>query len=141
MTPFFDFHEDDGGAVSYGTVTCIYYLTKDNMINGGDLEFKIIKNINKIDIESNMLVIFTGDLTTTCCVSASMLFSTGTASSNCICGTLRVQNDICSTTSICASNIIASSNLCSSNFFEVFSLSVLIYSIFKLSFFLFLLIF
>ena len=63
MTPFFDFHEDDGGAVSYGTVTCIYYLTKDNMINGGDLEFKIIKNINKIDIESNMLVIFTGDLT------------------------------------------------------------------------------
>ena len=57
--------------------------------------------------------IFTGDLTTTCCVSASILCSTGTASNNCICGTLRVQNDICSTTSICASNIIASSNICS----------------------------
>ncbi len=58
--PFFDFHEDDGGNVSYKTVTCIYYLMKSNTINGGDLEFKNDKIIN---IESNMLVIFNGNLT------------------------------------------------------------------------------
>jgi hypothetical protein len=58
--PFFDFHEDDGGAVYYNTITCIYYLEKDNTIEGGDLEFK---KYNIIKIESNMLVIFNGNLT------------------------------------------------------------------------------
>ncbi len=58
--PFFDFHEDDGGAVIYNTVTCIYYLEKDNTIEGGDLEFK---KYYIIKIESNMLVIFNGNLT------------------------------------------------------------------------------
>ena len=56
---FFDFHKDDGGAVSYKTVTCIYYLKKDNTIQGGDLE---IKNETIINIESNMLVIFNGNI-------------------------------------------------------------------------------
>ena len=36
--PFTDFHEDDYGAVSYNTVTCIYYLIKNDTIEGGDLE-------------------------------------------------------------------------------------------------------
>jgi len=58
--PFFDFHEDDGGVVPFNTVTCIYYLEKDNTIEGGDLEFKKYKIIN---IDSNMLVIFNGNLT------------------------------------------------------------------------------
>ncbi len=58
--PFFDFHEDDYGVVSFNTVTCIYYLEKDNTIEGGDLEFKKHKIIN---IKSNMLVIFSGNLT------------------------------------------------------------------------------
>lgn len=57
--PFFGFHQDDGGAVSYKTVTCIYYLTKDNTIEGGDLEFQ---NKKVIDVNSNMLVIFNGNL-------------------------------------------------------------------------------
>jgi hypothetical protein len=59
-TPFFNFRQDDGGAVHYDTVTCIYYLIKDNTIEGGDLEFE---KYNVINIESNMLVIFNGNLT------------------------------------------------------------------------------
>ncbi len=58
--PFFDFHEDDGGVTSFKTVTCIYYLEKDNTIEGGNLE---IKNETIINIDSNMLVIFNGNLT------------------------------------------------------------------------------
>ncbi len=58
-TPFFNFHQDDGGAVHYNTVTCIYYLIKDKTIEGGDLEFE---KYNVINIESNMLVIFNGKL-------------------------------------------------------------------------------
>jgi adenylate kinase family enzyme len=57
--PFFGFHQDDGGAVPYKTVTCIYYLTKNDTIEGGDLEFK---NKKVIDIKQNMLVIFNGNL-------------------------------------------------------------------------------
>jgi hypothetical protein len=57
---FFDFHKDDYGAVSFKTVTCIYYLTKNDTIEGGDLE---IKNQTIINIEPNMLVIFNGNLT------------------------------------------------------------------------------
>ncbi len=60
--PFFDFHQDDHGIVSYNTVTCIYYLTKDNTIEGGDLEFKdkIVEKV--IEVKQNMLVIFNGNL-------------------------------------------------------------------------------
>ena len=43
----------------YNTVTCIYYLIKDNTIEGGDLEFE---KYDVINIESNMLVIFNGNL-------------------------------------------------------------------------------
>jgi hypothetical protein len=57
--PFTDFHQDDYGAVSFKTVTCIYYLEKDSSIEGGDLE---IKNETIINIDSNMLVIFNGNL-------------------------------------------------------------------------------
>ncbi len=60
IKPFFDFHQDDHGAVNYKTITCIYYLQKDITINGGDLEFKKHGIIN---IKSNMLVIFSGHLT------------------------------------------------------------------------------
>jgi hypothetical protein len=48
------------GSVPFNTVTCIYYLEKDNTIEGGDLEFKKYKIIK---VESNMLVIFNGNLT------------------------------------------------------------------------------
>jgi hypothetical protein len=58
--PFADFHEDDEGAVYYKTVTCIYYLTKSDTVIGGDLEFK---NERIINIDSNMLVVFNGNLT------------------------------------------------------------------------------
>ncbi len=57
--PLFDYHCDDYGIVSYKTVTCIYYLTKNNTIEGGDLEFK---NQTIINVESNMMIIFNGDL-------------------------------------------------------------------------------
>jgi len=59
--PFTDFHEDDYGAVSYNTVTCIYYLIKNDTIEGGDLEFKN-KDKGIIKIDPNMLVIFNGNL-------------------------------------------------------------------------------
>ena len=58
--PFFDFHEDDYGGVNYKTVTCIYYLRKDETIVGGDLEFMFESTIK---IEPNMLVIFNGNKT------------------------------------------------------------------------------
>jgi hypothetical protein len=58
--PFADFHEDDEAAVNYKTVTCIYYLTKSDTVTGGDLEFK---NEKIITIDSNMLVVFNGNLT------------------------------------------------------------------------------
>ncbi len=57
---FFNFHKDDRGAVQYNTITCIYYLQKDETINGGDLEFK---KEGTISIKSNMLVMFSGNLT------------------------------------------------------------------------------
>jgi len=59
LEPFFDFHKDDNGGVSFNTVTCIYYLVKDISIKGGDLEFE---NDRTIKIVSNMLVIFDGNL-------------------------------------------------------------------------------
>ena len=38
----------------YNTVTCIYYLIKDNTIEGGDLEFEKYNVINILEIKHIM---------------------------------------------------------------------------------------
>ena len=62
----FGLHQDDFGVISEKVVTIIWYLRKDDTINGGDLHYSYtdcsIEKTNLLNITDNMTVMFTGNL-------------------------------------------------------------------------------
>lgn len=58
----FDWHTDDDGAMTGFVYTVLFYLRKDITVNGGDLDYKIQKNIYTHTVESGDIVQFRGDV-------------------------------------------------------------------------------
>jgi hypothetical protein len=55
-------HEDDYGPVGYEVYTIIYYVRKDITVKGGNLKYKIGKNIFEHHVNNGDVLIFSGDL-------------------------------------------------------------------------------
>jgi hypothetical protein len=62
----FALHQDDYGATRDKVVTIIWYLRKDDTINGGNLHYSStdcnLKDTQLLNITNNMIVMFTGNL-------------------------------------------------------------------------------
>ena len=58
----FDWHIDDDGAMSGCVYTVLFYLRKDLTVKGGDLDYKIQKNIHTHKVKSGDIVHFRGDV-------------------------------------------------------------------------------
>ena len=58
----FDWHKDDFAATSWPVQTCIFYLRKDNTIDGGNLEYKIGGEKYTHKVETGDLLQFQGDI-------------------------------------------------------------------------------
>ena len=76
LSSWLTIHEDDYGGVNYKVETCIFYLRKDEIIEGGNLIYlentSPIKKFmcftinetdeKKLEVKENMIVIMNGDL-------------------------------------------------------------------------------
>lgn len=57
----FDWHIDDDGAISGRVYSILFYLRKDITVKGGDLDYKIQKNIYTHNVKPGDIIQFRGD--------------------------------------------------------------------------------
>ena len=58
----FKWHRDDYSTINYKVHTIIFYLRKDNSIKGGNLEYKLGKQIYNQKIEAGDILCFDGNI-------------------------------------------------------------------------------